>query len=157
MTPWWTEMVKNLLRKAEITILPSWKYSCSAIRSGHVSLHTAGCTGGSYLIPLRRSCFPHLDVARACFLLPETLDLNHKVAKAASLMHEHAKSCSLKSTWMFHLCSEKSWLFDIQYQSCDQHFVSFKSHINFCPDPGWCLVCCAEGWLHSLRLCPVFE
>lgn len=27
MTPWWTEMIKKLQRKAESTILPSWKYS----------------------------------------------------------------------------------------------------------------------------------
>lgn len=101
-TPWWTEIVKNLQRKAKlqfclhgnIPTLPT-----VFMESGLVSHHTAGCTGGSYLIPVRRSCIPTLGCCKSLLSslhCSETVDLNHKVAKAVSLMYEHVFSVLLK-------------------------------------------------------------
>lgn len=125
------------------------------IKSGHVSHHTAG----RYLIPVRRSCLPTFGCCKSLLFplhCPETVDLNHKAAKAVSLMHEHVKICSLKSTWIFHLYSENSWWIYIQYQRCNQHYGFLKAIETFVLIPGdiWSAVpkggCAAWGWVLCL-------
>lgn len=119
MTPWRTEMVKKLQRKAEMTLLPSWKYShsqqlySSSLAMYHTVLFVVQEEAISLLWGTQVS--PHLYVARACgpFLsslhCPARVHPNRKEAKTVSLMHECGEICSLKSLWVFHLYSENSW------------------------------------------------
>lgn len=150
-------------KKSEITILPSWKYS-----------HSANCIHGVWTCITPHSWLHRRELSHSCeeVMYPHTWMLQELAFFPALLWNSWSEPqssqgsvpnvwacvfCSFKSTWMFHLYLENPWWFCIPYQSCNQHYVSFKSHRSFYSYPGWCLVCCAGGWLHSLRLGPVFE
>lgn len=145
-----------------ITILPSWKYSC-----------LANCTHQVWTCITPHSWLHRRELSHSCeeVMSPHIWMLQELAFFPAlpwsSWSEPQSSQGSVPNAWA---CKDLFFEKYLNVSSLLREFLVILHSIsklwsalcvgateNFCPDPGWCLVCCAEGWLHRLRLGPVFE